>query len=43
VAKDVGRPATQVSVPFSEIAGEKVLEQLLGKDVEISRVADFAL
>ena len=43
VAKDVGRTATQVSVPFREIACEQVLQELFGKAIKVSWVADFAL
>jgi hypothetical protein len=41
--KDVGRAASQVSVSFTKVADEQVLEQFFGGGVKVCGVADFSL
>lgn len=42
VCKDIGRSRAKIAVTLSKVANEKILEELLGESVEISRISNLA-
>jgi hypothetical protein len=42
VRKDIGRSSPQISETLCKIADQEVLEQLLGEEIKVGGVTDFA-